>query len=94
MKMRINIPTGLSDLHLIVCGPDGLEENENSGSMTFVRTPDSHLHTASIGRVPILADEETIDLVYTPQGKLKPGIYELKVFNGDGYVGSTSIKLK
>jgi hypothetical protein len=94
MEMSVSVPAGLSDLHLIVYGPEGLEEDENSERMTFTRTSDSRFHTASIDTRPVLADEETIDLVFTPEGKLRPGIYELKVFNGDGYVGSTSIKLK
>jgi hypothetical protein len=95
LQVSVNIPQNLTGLHFSLNGPDGFIDDEKSGRLSYSRMNNSGIQTASLAKfVGTSKEDQTIEVTYIPTETLKPGIYEFRVFNDDGYVGSTSIKLK
>jgi hypothetical protein len=95
LRVSINVAQNLKELHFTLTGPDGFLDNEKSGRLSYSLMDNAGIRTASLVKfVDSFNSDMTIEVKYVPMQKLKPGIYELRVFNDDGYVGSTSIKLK
>jgi hypothetical protein len=95
LQVSVNIPQNLTGLHFSLNGPDGFIDDEKSGRLSYSLINNSGIQTASLAKfVGPSKEDQTIEVTYIPTDKLKQGIYEFSVFNDDGYVGSTSIRLK
>ncbi len=93
LQVSFDMPTNNNNSIVFkITDPKGNEISSVNNKQISYNTTDKNL-TADNNNIGAISVSRT-ELTYTPDKKLDKGIYTIKVYNGDKYVGSTQMKLK
>jgi hypothetical protein len=96
LTVSFEIPQNMSDdVKFSIVTPTGKKINSDDKSLTYNFIDDGRNLTASLS--PYSGEFEIsrrIEMTYTPDKKLEPGIYKIKILHKDANVGNCQIKLK
>ena len=92
---NVRVPGVLSDLNFVVEGPDGSVISDREGTVAAQVVNEDETFTASARESGYQTlQPQTVQITYTPENKLRPGTYTLKIFNNSKYVGSMKVELR
>jgi DNA repair exonuclease SbcCD ATPase subunit len=82
------------NIYFTINTPEGEEiSSKNNSSANVISVPNKNL-TASLNGTGQTSVTFRTELKYTPDKKLKRGIYKFNIYNNDKYLGSSQIKLR
>lgn len=94
IAVTFKVPPSVSEnLTFKITKPDGSVVAENDKAITMNIVENDEYLFASIQDDEIKVSKK-IEMVYQPKKKLKPGVYQIGIYNGDQYVGSTNVRLR
>ena len=96
LSLSFEIPQSLAeDISFRLVTPSGKTITSDNGDLAYTFVEENRSFLASLS--PMSGEFEVskrVEMVYKPQGKMKPGIYKVEILNKDSYIGSCQVRLR
>lgn len=94
LKATFEVPANLKNLSYRIVDSNGNVINQNNGTIASTVTPSEETFTASTDPHVLGSRLQNVEVIFTPNEKLKSGLYTVEILNENLYVGSLKVKLK
>jgi hypothetical protein len=91
---NFEVPATLKNLSFRVTDSQGYQVSQNNGTITYTAEPGTENIMASLRSTSAGDNLQKVKMVYTPNSKLKSGVYTVEILNENLYVGSLKVKFK
>ncbi|MFN3939979.1 MAG: hypothetical protein ACK4IY_05295 [Chitinophagales bacterium] len=83
-----------SALTFNIIAPDGLQVNSKTDKRITLTVQQAELYALNGADMEAFTEKKLVQMLYTPDKKLKAGTYQIEVFNNDIFIGSSKVRLK
>ena len=91
---NFEVPADLKSLTFRIVDPIGNILSSKDGTIASTITPSEKNFIASSNPGINVSKRQKVDMIFTPNEKLKTGVYMVEILNANLYVGSMKIKLQ